>query len=492
MFKKPTKKQFIIRRIILSSIATLSVIIIATVAILFMLGYRLDSGNGRLEQGALLQFDSRPNGADVWIDGKNIGSRTATKQTVVSGVHTIKMSKAGYEDWQRTVGLAAGTLTWLDYTLMVPTNRPVQAVATYQTLTNLRFSPDNKWAVAQEKADTPTFQLVDLRSEQVKSTPITLPQAAYSEATTEGMAHSFTVESWDSGGRYLLVKHLYSSNTEWLVVDTQNPAQAVNVTRLLSASFKDLQFASTNGKVLYGLTNDGTIRKVDLSAETLSRGFVTHAESFDIFDNTVLSYIGSDPNDASKQIAGVYRDGDEAAHTLRSVPISQETPLKIAVSQYFGNYYIAIAEGNVVTVLKGNYPSSSSQDTSSLAQFTQLKLSGAVSALSISPKGEYVFAQSGENFASYEIEYKRAAQGTVAIGENSSATSTLKWLDAAHLWNDDKSTLVMRDFNGINTYPIMSVEPGYDATLSQNGRFFYAVGKDDKGYHLQRVKMILD
>ena len=49
MFKKPTKKQFLIRRILLSVLATFSVVTIVTVTILSMLGFRLDSGNGRLE-----------------------------------------------------------------------------------------------------------------------------------------------------------------------------------------------------------------------------------------------------------------------------------------------------------------------------------------------------------------------------------------------------------------------------------------------------------
>ena len=132
MFKKPTKKQFLIRRIVLSSIATLAVIIIATAAILFMLGYRLDGSNGRLEQGALLQFDSQPNGADVHIDNSNIGSQTATKQTVVAGTHSVRMSRAGYQDWNRTLDLAAGTLTWLDYTRFVPNERHVEQVAQYE------------------------------------------------------------------------------------------------------------------------------------------------------------------------------------------------------------------------------------------------------------------------------------------------------------------------------------------------------------------------
>lgn len=490
MFKKPTKKQRIIRRIILSTIATLSVIIIATVAILFMLGFRLDSGNGRLEQGALLQFDSRPNGADVYIDGSLLGSRTATKQTVVAGTHTIKMTKAGYQDWQRTLDLTAGTLTWLDYTIMVPTNRPIQTVSTYQNLAGLKMSPDRKWALAQLQADVPTLQLIDLRSEDVKFSDIVVPAAQYSDATTANVTHSFSIESWDTGSRYVLIKHLYQDQTEWLVLDTQNSSQTINITRLLGANFRSLQFAGTSGKALYGLTIDGAIRKVDLSAATLSRVFISHVESFSLFDNTVISYVGIDPSDATKRVAGIYRDGDEAAHVLRSVPAVNEVPLKISTSKYYSDDYVAIAEGDAVTILKGRYPASSSQDTTSLVTFASIELSGAVSSLSFSPGGDYVVAQSGTNFKSYEIEHSREDVGAFKVSDGSAA-SQLKWLDSAHLWNDDGGDLKIRDFNGINAFSIMPVVSGFDAGLSQSGRFFYGVGKNDQGYQLQRVTMIL-
>ena len=490
MYKKPTKKQLLIRRVILSSIATLSVIIIAAATILFMLGYRLDSGSGQLEQGALLQFDSTPNGADVWIDNRMIGSRTATKQTVVAGTHSIKMTRDGYEDWNRTLTLTAGTLTWLDYTRLVPASRPIEPVTTYETLVAMNISPDSKWALAQQKVEVPSFQLIDLRSEDVKTSTIELPATSYSQAGAEGVSHSFSLLSWDKGGRYVLVKHLYSDQTEWIVFDTQNVSQTINATQLLSVGFNDMQFAGTSGKVLYALTNDGTIRKVDLAAGTLSRAFVTHVDSFTLFDNTIVSYTGTDARDGTKRVAGVYRDGDESPHILRSVS-SPDVGLKIATGRYFGDYYVAIAEGNIVTILKGSYPSSSSQDNSSLAKFTTFELSGAVSALSFSPGSDYVLAQSGETFKSYELEHTRSDIGTITTA-GETAASTLKWLDTAHLWNDDNGTLVMRDFNGINAYSIMTVEPGYGASLSQNGRFFYAVGASDKGYHLQRVKMILD
>ncbi|MFZ1250618.1 MAG: PEGA domain-containing protein [Candidatus Microsaccharimonas sp.] len=489
MFKKPSKKQLLIRRIALSIVATIAVIIIVTATILFMLGYRLDGGNGRLEQGALLQFDSSPNNATVSVDDKVVGT-TGTKSTVLAGAHSIKMTKNGYRDWNRSLELQAGTLTWLDYIRLVPNDLPVRTVTTYDALVDLKISSDKKWALAHTKADSPAFQLVDLRSETVRSSEITIPSSLYSDPTTPDISHSFSVVKWDNEGRYALVKHLYKDQTEWLVLDTQNVSQTINVTRTMSVSFNDLQFAGASGKLLYGLTSDGTIRKLDLSAETISRAFVSHVESFSIYDNKIISYIGTDPTDATKKVAGIFRDGDDTPYVMRAVS-TPDTVLKIAVGNYYSNYYIAIAQGNIVTVMKGTIPTSTQNISDSFTKVTSLDVSGAVSNLSFSPNNDYIIAQSGANFTSYEIEHNRSADAGVSLSEGQSAT-TLRWLDGAHLWNDDEGNLIMRDFNGLNAQTIMTVTPGFDASLSQNGRFFYAVGNTDNRYHLQRVKMVLD
>lgn len=490
MFKQPTKKQFIIRRIILSSLATLTVLGIATITILSMLGYRLDNDNGRLEQGALLQFDSSPGGATVYVDGINTGSRTASKQTVMAGTHTVNMVRSGYVKWSRTLSVEAGTLNWLDYALLVPTKRTVKQVAEYDSLASLKFSPDRKWALIQEDVASGSFVLADLRSESVKTSPLNLPAESYSDATTEGVVHSFSIDSWDAGGRYALLKHAFKDSTEWLVVDTQNAQQTTNLTTLLGVGFRDVKFAGTNGKVLYGLTDDGTLRKVDLSAATISRAFVSHVESFNIFDKTILSYVGIDSADATKRVAGVYRDGDESPHVLLTAA-SLDSTVQIATGKYSSDNYVVFAENDEVTILKGRYPNSSSQGSGSLARFASFKLGGAVSAVSFSEDGDYVLAQSGASFKSYELEHRRLNTGMVAATDGV-ATTSLKWLDMAQVWSDDDGSVTMRDFDGSNVVSIMKVAPGFDATLSQNGRFLYGVGKTDTGYALQRVNMIVE
>jgi len=91
----------------------------------------------------------------------------------------------------------------------------------------------------------------------------------------------------------------------------------------------------------------------------------------------------------------------------------------------------------------------------------------------------------------FEVEHLRSAMGTIDAAEGKSATA-LRWLDEAYLWNDDNNSLIMRDFDSSNTHTIMPVATGFDASLSTNGRFFYAVGKTDAGYQLQRIRMILN
>ena len=489
MFKRPTKKQLRTQRIIISTIATLSVLVILTVTILFLQGFRLDSAN-RLAQGALLQFDSTPGTASVFIDGKDTGVRTAGKQTVVTGSHTVLLQKDKYEDWSRTLDFAAGTLTWLDYARLVPKERPAQSVAQFKTIVAEKASPDNKFMIIQESATEPVFQLADLRATDVKMAKLELPAALYSDATTEGTTHAFELNQWNDGGRYILIKHTYNGKLEWLMVDTENIDQSINITRLLSVGFKDMRFAGSNGRNLFALSDDNNIRKLDLSSATISRALVSNVEDFDLFNSDTISYVGTDANDSTKKVAGIYQDGDDQAYVLRTVT-SPDTVLKIAVGTYYNDNYVAIAEGSKVTILKGSYQISGNDTLTDLKQFATMTLPGAVTQLSLSPKSDYILAEAGTDFMSYEIEHTRSATGTLDSNMNANATP-LRWLDISHVWNQQNSTLVMRDFDNSNVYAINTVAGNFDATISQNGRYFYSIGSSDTGYTLQRVKMILE
>ena len=488
MFKRPTKKQLFIRRVITYIVMTLAVLVIVTGTILFILGYRLDGDKGSLEQGALVQFDSAPNGAMVSIDGNRIGSRTPTKQSIMAGAHSFNVTRDNYQPWNKSLNVKAGTLTWLDYIRLVPKQLPTESVANYETIFGAKASPDNKWMMVQERANAPNFQLVDLRAQDIKLAAIQLPATLYSEATTPNVTHGFTMESWDKGGRYLLVKHTYADKSEYLMIDTQDVATSANVSRLLGVSLADVKFAGNSGNILYGLT-DGTVRKLDLLNATISRALISNVTSFSLFETNVITYVGTNPDDATQQVAGVYREGDDAPYVLRTVK-SLTTPVSINATRYYNDDFVAIAEGTKVTILKGSYPTSGNADISSLKSYAEFSTATNVDSLTFSGEGNFLVAQSGLAFVGYEIEYMRFTNAMVTTSETQA--HVLNWLDDAYLYGVYDGHLSIREFDGTNVHVIMPMEPGFDATLSQNGRFLYGIAKSGETYQLQRVRMILE
>lgn len=473
------------QRIVVSIFALLSVLVIVSLTILFVLGYRLDLENRRLEQGALLQFDSIPNNADIWIDGNHSGATTAAKRMVMAGEHEFIISKNKYEDWKRTLNVAAGTLTWLDYARLVPRDRPAVEIFNYETLVSAKASPDKKTYFIQESKSDPVFSVVDLTSEEVRATDLVLPEDLYD--TSSDKASEFRVKQWDHGGRYIIVTHHIDKKVEWLVVDTQNVRASRNVTRLLGVQPKDLQFVGTDGRTLYSLNTDSTLRKLDLGAQTISRPLVSNVSSFTIdHDTKIVGYVGVDPKDSERRVVGVYRDGDSSGFILRGT--TTDSSLGITTTLHHGNDYFAVAEGGTVTILKGAYPRTE-QDVDQLSSFATISLDGHVKNLSFGKGGRFFVAQTDTAFVGYEMEHKRSR-----IVNFSQKNTELRWLDEAYLWSDIGGELKMRDFDGSNSYSIMSLAEGFDVTLSQNGRFMYSIGQldDGDGYTLQRVRMILN
>lgn len=487
MYRPPSKRKQAIRHALIYTGMTLSVIALVTGIVFFILGFRFDADNGRLEQGALLQFATEPSGATIAVDGKTITPRTPAKYSVLAGEHTFRMSKDGYETWSKTLDVKAGTLTWLNYARLIPVNRPVETVESYSSLAGMITSPDGKMILSITDASRPTMQLADIRSNDVKLSTVTLPAELYTDATTKDVSHTFTLGSWDTGGRYVLVNHTYNGKSEWLVVDTRDVNASKNITRVLDIEITSPVFSGTNGSVVYALSA-GDIRKLDLSAATISRSLVSGVTAFSLYDNTIITYEGKDATDSTKHVVGVYREGDSAPHVLRSVSV--DVPLKIATSRYFNQDYVAIAEGSRIDILRGSYPSSSSDDTTSLGIVSTVDFAPSTTHLSFSPKGDYVLAQTNASFVSYDVEHARVNRSIV--GQDPSAkVSPLRWIDDDHVWSDAEGQLTLREFDGANNTVISPAAMGFGSVISDNDTYMYSIGKTEGGYQLQRVRLTL-
>ena len=108
MYHTPTKRRKRVQLTFIYMLMVLSIVSIVFVLILVVQGYRYNSYDGKVEQGGLVQFDSRPSGATVSVDDITLSARTASKITLSSGRHTVKMTRDGYSTWQKNVSVTPG------------------------------------------------------------------------------------------------------------------------------------------------------------------------------------------------------------------------------------------------------------------------------------------------------------------------------------------------------------------------------------------------
>jgi hypothetical protein len=57
---------------------------------------------------ASLQVESRPTGAQVWIDGRLVGTTPLQLSSVETGSHALRLELPGYRPWTTSVSVSRG------------------------------------------------------------------------------------------------------------------------------------------------------------------------------------------------------------------------------------------------------------------------------------------------------------------------------------------------------------------------------------------------
>jgi len=487
MYHSPSKRQQLIKRIISYGFMTVAVVALVIILVFVMLGYRFNQNDGRIEQGGLVQFDSQPNGATITIDGQTFGTKSPSKTTLTATNHTIAMSRSGYQTWQKDIDLSAGAVLWLNYARLIPTQIKPESVNNFATVTSTAVSPDQKWMAVKEKPDTANIQLADLSNDTVKMTQLDLPAESFTQPDA-GKTQTFTLQDWDAGSRYIIVKHTYNDDkTEWLVVDTRDMSSTKNVSRLLDVQASKLVFSGNDSHILYAQIGTD-VRKIDLGAATLSRPLVTNVDDFSIFDQTTIAYATLLDNTTGSRTVGYYEDGKDNPVTLATYKDDGKAPLHLALGRYFGDMYEAINYGDTVKIYTGNLPTATV--TSQMKSLATVTMPGGAQYLSIRTEGRFVIMQNGDMFKTYDLELKKTTQTT--LKGVSPVTKKLGWIDGYMPWSDRDGMLRFYEFDGTNQHDIMPIAEGFDVVLSPNSRYVYGIQKTaDGAYHLERARLIL-
>lgn len=478
------KRKTRVRLTFVYTLMALSVIAGVAILVLIIQGYRYNRYDGKVEQGGLVQFDSKPSGATVTLDGSNLSAKTASKLTVSAGTHQVTMSRDGYLSWSKSVNVKAGSVLWLNYARLYPEKPVVSTIATYDSFTNALVSPNRKQLAVIASPAQAVLSMVSLNDETTSAHKVAIAADVATTASDESTS-VFRLVAWDSGSQSVIVQHTYDGKTEYLSVDAGSGA-ATNITKSLGVTVLRIEYALGDRNTVYILTDSHELRRGNLSAATISGPLLSNIADFAQADRSTVTYETRLTDNGTRSV-GYLTNGASRPRVVHTVTDDGTVSFKFRMGSYYGDHYLVLAYGDTTTIYTADVPSSDSSTSLSWKRVGWLSTAGGVSYLGFSPDTErFVYAQMTNSALTYDLETDVIAKTTF----EGTMTRAVDWIDNFHIGSTTGSSVFFYDFDGTNGRKVATGTPDVPMTISDNDAYLYYFANEGTATVLTRVKLV--
>ena len=483
-------------------IATDIFMLIAVIAIVFIMmliamGFSF-TDNGRIEQSGLVEISSRPSSAKVTIDGKELFSTTEVNKLLTTGSHDIKITKTGYDTWNYTINIEAGLTTTIDWVRLFPLTPEISNVDTFdKSLAITSVSSSRRSMLVAEDKST-TFSILNLQDEKLKEVAKIKFQdllGELGENETAATANEFEVVAWNSNDSRILVSRKKGENTEWIIVNTGEPAKSVNITKNYNKNYAKLLFANDSATNLWALTTDGELSEINTTStnaptvvannvkQMINNGdtviYVAPSKDlvFDSYGNETSTTKPAekseeDSSDSDTKVATdkifVFNEGETGSTAIADLGSANPTVV-LDTGTYWSKDWLVYNINDKLIVRKGGYPIYNKTQDSDFAIVKEVELGFTPSIAAHNSDQRIILAANGADIYTYDVIYT-----TERKYRNDIELTTLNWLDDFLYWQSKDKTIVVRDFNGDNRRELLSnAQDNMPITISANNRYLY-------------------
>lgn len=398
-------------------------IFFGSVALVFYArGYNYRLRSGEITQNGLILVASEPVEADVFIDGEPTGERTQWRARLPGGEHTIALRRDGYREWRRTFNLGSGEVLWLSYPLLIPQSFDTKEVTRLESDVILAASPDSSRVLTiQDRSVRIT------RSNDPDMPPVTFSLDSILGRSASGLSVKDVVWS-DTNKRLLFSLSNAKKDMAYVYADISSSTPSLrNVTRNLD-TYTELRFAPDSDNVLYGVSAQKELWKIELDDSTIAPSLV--AEKVDRY----AVYGGRAVTWAKDSQRVIYHAGDKSmALNIESLGVVND----LTLSQHDGSTIVAISGPGVGTVIVVN-PGETSERI--------IKRPFESQRLLFSLGASYLAAYSGTEFKVYDVERSRFHDFNLPL----EPASQVRWATGAHMLAVVGGQAIIFDFTGDN------------------------------------------
>jgi hypothetical protein len=456
------------RRVILTNIlVVLTVVLLAGILVLYTMGYRLNRSL-TLEQMGLLRVNSLPTGAQVLVDGDPSGKRTAARLELSEGSHRIGVSRAGYDIWERTVAVRAGSVVWLDYVLLLPQQINEELVTKLPEESWSQLARDGAiWVVAADGAPE-QWTVVDTARNRVLNIKHGIPVV---EGRNETLNLSL-IDLSDDGALALVQRESrtaaanrptqVTTKISYWLVEVSN-GRSTELPLLASRAWAEVRFADRTGRSFYLLDQANTLW---------------------LYDNKLAN-----ERQVATDVARVERRGAQLLYTVRKedgpyeawlfdtnndrrMLMQREEDFSWVVTVYMGDTYIVAADG--AKLMAGKITESERRVVAE-TQFAGLP--------DLYVAGRMLVATVDGNFVSYDLENE------IATLFQPNLTWLGGWLTEGVLygWNDEQ--MIVTDFDGYNRRTVVPMQAGSPVVETSGHYLYYLVDGEDDSTEMRRFRL---
>lgn len=496
--KKPRKD--IALRFFTYGVMTITIVAGVIICAALSMGYRFDIWSGKVSQVALLQFNSYPRGASVYIDGALQAGTTPNRANTSKRSQTIKMTLPNYRTWQKTLSIAPRTVQWLDYVRLIPNNVITKPMQKLGAVADMVGSPDRKWLAVQPASNSWEINILDVADVvKVKQHNIKFDDSIVTRPQPN-VAEQFHIIEWDFSSQYLLVRHSWEDKSEYILIDcrNKNDIKVSNIDKATPlAPLSNVRFDGTSGETFYAISN-GKLYSVNIKSPSSTIELADNVTSYAIYGNNKLAIVTrttdqSDPNKVHQTVS-LFTDSQ-----LKPVRYYNDAILTQAiVTSYNGQDYLFVARNNTVEIIPrpldehhetptlSHNDSEDEGDKQSTVRPAHAMIGGkTLSWMQLSPNGRMVYAGYDKTVLAYDTETKQ-----IYRFDRQSDSKKLAFLDDYHIFDAVNNNIDILEFDGNNRQTITSGR--LPATLSSNNKYIFSLGGDGDNVYLQQSKIVLD
>lgn len=439
-------------KIITSEIIMVIAVIVTVIILAFLVsGYWLGS-DFKVERQGMLQIYSTPTGANVAVDGDAPWfQRTNTSKVLASGEHEIVLEKDGYDTWSRTINITEGLLYRVHYPRLFLKDREKSVAYDPEAIgaeipTFATVSPDYNSMLLVNK--TTTWTLLGLNREEIEATPIDISTifanvSKVSGAKTGLFTGKILSANWSNDNEHILFK-IGGDTTEWVVLNTKNPKNSVNLTREFATDFDEVRIFDNSASTFFALRNHN-LHKIDASNRQISAILAENIESYDFYDSDLIYF------SENKIFTG--RLNDQKTTILTEVDGDAE----VRISRFYDEKYNFVISKHKVELFKH--------------ENAELVFEGEISfdpeTVKVGYGGSFIFIQNGMNVAVLDME-------VMELKEWRLDSLNSGWLDSNMLYVIKDGTLIVYDFDGGNRRELSTnVSAHFPVTITDNKWLYY-------------------